>query len=391
MEIEALTVEAFRNLTPSRHGFHPRMNLLVGANGQGKTNVLESLALVSGRPSFRTADLADVVRAGEETAAVSVRLSGEADGALGALLSRGRREHAWNGKKVSRLEASRKLPIVFLTAADLGRLGGPPSERRRALDRVAVALEPGLAGAFRRYEKARAERVALLAAPGRPDRDALSSFEEILSDTGAAIAAARRRRIGPLGRRLAETSRLLGSPWSDVSLRLVSDLPAEGSLEALADALGRGLRQREETDRRAGRALFGPHRDDVRVVSGPTPLSTRASSGETRTLVLAWALAERAFLAEAAGALPVFAFDDFDSEWDPEVLTRFAEVLPDDGQVFLTSARATVARALPLPEGTVWEVASGALSPAGHLAGRFPVVSPAAPGRQERSEDVLDS
>lgn len=391
MEIEALTVEAFRNLTPSRHGFHPRMNLLVGANGQGKTNVLESLALVSGRPSFRTADLFDVVRAGEEAAAVSVRLSGEAEGALGALLSRGRREHAWNGKKVSRLEASRKLPIVFLTAADLGRLGGPPSERRRALDRVAVAMEPSLAGAFRRYEKARAERVALLASPGRSDRDALSSFEEILSDTGAAIAAARRRRIGPLGRRLAETARLLGSPWSDVSLRLVSDLPAEGSREAFADALRRGLRQREETDRRAGRALFGPHRDDVCVVSGPTPLSTRASSGETRTLVLAWALAERALLAEATGALPVFAFDDFDSEWDPVVLARFAESLPDDGQVFLTSARASVARALPLPEGTVWEVASGALSPAGPLAGRFPVVSPAAAGRQERSEDVLDS
>ena len=391
MEIEALTVEAFRNLTPSRHGFHPRMNLLVGANGQGKTNVLESLALVSGRPSFRTADLSDVVRAGEETAAVSVRLAGASDGALGALLSRGRREHAWNGKKVSRLEASRKLPIVFLTAADLGRLGGPPSERRRALDRVAVALEPGLAGAFRGYEKARAERVALLASPGRPDRDAISSFEEILSDTGATIAAARRRRIGPLGERLAETARLLGSPWSDVSLRLVSDLPAEGSREALADALRRGLRQREETDRRAGRALFGPHRDDVRVVSGPTPLSTRASSGETRTLVLAWALAERALLAEAAGALPVFAFDDFDSEWDPAVLTRFAEALPDDGQVFLTSARASVARALPLPAGAVWAVDAGDLSPSGPLAGRSRFVSPAAAGPQERSEDVLDT
>lgn len=391
MEIEALTVEAFRNLTPSRHGFHPRMNLLVGANGQGKTNVLESLALVSGRPSFRTADLSDVVRAGEETAAVSVRLTGASDGALGALLSRGRREHAWNGKKVSRLEASRKLPIVFVTAADLGRLGGPPSERRRALDRVAVALEPGLAGAFRRYEKARAERVALLASPGRPDRDALSSFEQILSDTGAAIAAARRRRIGPLGKRLAETARLLGSPWSDVSLRLVSDLPAEGSLEALADALRRGLRQREETDRHAGRALFGPHRDDVRVVSGPTALSTRASSGETRTLVLAWALAERALFAECGRALPVFVFDDFDSEWDPAVLTRFAEALPDDGQVFLTSARASVARALPLPAGTVWEVDAGALSAVGRLEGRSALVSPAAAGPQERSEDVLHS
>ena len=391
MEIGNLTVEAFRNLTPSRHAFHPRMNLLVGANGQGKTNVLESMALVSGRPSFRTADLADVVRVGEAAAAVSVHLTGEPDGALGALISRGRREHAWNGRKVSRLEASRKLPIVFLTSADLGRLAGPPAERRRALDRVIVALEPGLAGEFRRYEKARAERVALLTAPGRPDRDALSSWEDILSAAGAAIASARRKHIGPLGRRLADTARRLGSPWSDVCLRLVSDLPALADRETLEEALRRGLRLSEPGDRRAGRALFGPHRDDVSVVSGPMALSTRASSGETRTLVLAWALAERALLAEAGGAFPVFAFDDFDSEWDPAVLTLFADALPDDGQVFLTSARASVARALPLPEGTVWEVSSGTLSPAGPLSGRVPVVSPAAAGRQERSEDVLDS
>ncbi len=138
-------------------------------------------------------------------------LTGEADGALGALLSRGRREHAWNGRKVSRLEASRRLPIVFLTSADLGRLAGPPAERRRALDRVAVALEPGLAGDFRRYEKARAERVALLASPGRPDRDALSSWEEILAATGAAIAfgpAEAHRPSRATARRHRETSRV---------------------------------------------------------------------------------------------------------------------------------------------------------------------------------------
>ena len=162
MVIGTLSVEAFRNLVPSRLGLHPRLNLLVGANGQGKTNVLESLALVSGRPSFRTADLADVVREGAAEAAVSVRLDGDGGGALGALLSRGRREHAWNGRKVSRLEASRRLPLVLLTAADLDRLSGPPSDRRRALDRVVAAREPALTADYRRYEKARAERVALL-------------------------------------------------------------------------------------------------------------------------------------------------------------------------------------------------------------------------------------
>jgi len=391
VEIGTLSVEAFRNLTPSRLGFHPRLNLLVGANGQGKTNVLESLALVSGRPSFRTADLADVVRSGATEAAVSVRLSGEPDGALGARLAKGRREHAWNGRKVSRLEASRKLPLVLLTSGDLGRLGGPPAERRRALDRVAVAFEPSLSDAFRRYEKARAERVALLASPGRPDRDALASFEEVLAASGAAIAAARRRWVGPLGQRLADTALLLGATWGGVSLRLVSDLPADAAEGALAEALRRGLHSRQAEERRAGRALFGPHRDDVSLVAGATPLSTRASSGEARTLVLAWALAERTLLAGASGALPVFAFDDFDSEWDPGVLARFAETLPDDGQVFLTSARSAVARALPLPPGAVWAVDGGTLHPAGPLSGRAPSLAPAAPWPAERSEDVLPS
>lgn len=391
MEIGSLSVEAFRNLASLRLGLHPRLNLLVGANGQGKTNVLESLALVSGRPSFRTSDLSDVVREGAREASVSVRLSGEPEGTLGALLGRGRREHAWNGRKVSRLEAARRLPLVLLTNADLARLAGPPADRRRALDRVAVAFEPALAAAFRSYEKARAQRVALLATPGRPDRDALDAFEEVLAGSGASIAAARRRWVGRLGERLAASAHLLGAPWGGVALRLVSDLPAEGPEESLAEALRRGLRAHEARERQAGRALFGPHRDDVTLVSGPTPLSTRASSGEARTLVLAWALAERSLLAEATGVRPVLAFDDFDSEWDPGVLSRFAETLPGDGQVFLTSARAAVARSLPLPPGAVWEVDGGSVRPAGRLDGRPSLPPPAAAWPAERPEDVLPS
>ncbi len=391
MEIGSLSVEAFRNLAPSRLGFHPRLNLLVGANGQGKTNVLESLALVSGRPSFRTSDLSDVVREGAREAAVSVRLSGDPEGALGALLSKGRREHAWNGRKVSRLEAARKLPLVLLTNADLGRLAGPPAERRRALDRVAVAFEPALASSFRRYEKARAERVALLTQPGRPDCDALASFEEVLALSGAAIAAARRRWIGPLGTKLAGSSRLLGAPWRGIELKLLSDLPPDAAEDSLAEAIRRGLKAREAEERRAGRALFGPHRDDVTLVASGTPLAARASSGEARTLVLAWALAERALLAEATGILPVFAFDDFDSEWDPAVLSLFAGTLPDDGQVFLTSARAAIARSLPLPAGAVFEVDGGSVRPAGALDGRPPLPLPAAAWSAERPDDVLPS
>ncbi len=391
MVIGTLSVESFRNLAPARLGFHPRLNLLVGANGQGKTNVLESLALVSGRASFRTADLADVVLEGETEATVTVRLDEEPAGELAARFGKGRREHFWNGRKVSRVEASRRLPLVALTTSDLGRLGGPPSERRRALDRVAVAHEPSLAAEHRRYEKARADRVALLGAPGRPDRDALAAFEEILSSAGAAIAASRRRWVGPLGRRIEEYARLLGLPYREISFRLVSELPADAPLPLLADALRSGLRLREEAERRAGRALFGPHRDDLVLLSGTLPLAARASSGEARALVLSWALAERALLADAGGSLPVFAFDDFDSEWDPRLLARFAEALPDDGQVFLTSARERVARELPLPAGAVWRVESGRLSLSGSAAERAAFVPAPARWPGERSDDVLAS
>lgn len=391
MVIGTLSVESFRNLAPARLGFHPRLNLLVGANGQGKTNVLESLALVSGRASFRTADLADVVLEGETEATVTVRLDEEPAGELAARFGKGRREHFWNGRKVSRVEASRRLPLVALTNSDLGRLGGPPSERRRALDRVAVAHEPSLAAEHRRYEKARADRVALLGAPGRPDRDALAAFEEILSSAGAAIAASRRRWVGPLGRRIEEYARLLGLPYREISFRLVSELPADAPLPLLADALRSGLRLREEAERRAGRALFGPHRDDLVLLSGTLPLAARASSGEARALVLSWALAERALLADAGGSLPVFAFDDFDSEWDPRLLARFAEALPDDGQVFLTSARERVARELPLPAGAVWRVESGRLSLSGSAAERAAFVPAPARWPGERSDDVLAS
>ena len=391
MEIGTLSVQDFRNLAPLRSGFHPRLNLLVGANGQGKTNVLESLALVSGRPSFRTADLGDVVREGAAEAAVSVRLADDPDRPLGVRVCGGRREHAFDGRTIGRLEAARKLPVVFLTAADLRRLSGPPADRRRALDRVVVAREPRIAAELRRYEKARAERIALLTAPGRPDRDALAAFEEILAVSGAEISLARRAVLPLLENGLAEAARLLGAPFADLGLRLASELPADGARGELAETLRRGLRAREEAERRAGRALFGPHRDDVLLCSGPKPLAARASSGQARSLVLAWALAETALLGEVRGDRPVLAFDDFDSEWDPAVLALFAEALPDEGQVFLTSARESVARRLPLPEGAVFSVAGGALTPAGPLHGRGRRVPPAVPWPAERSEHVLAS
>lgn len=375
MEILSLTTDAFRNLASSKLEFHPRLNLVVGDNGQGKTNLLEALSLVSGRASFRTRDLAEARThlAPRTVLSVRVRARGDArtDATLGLVLSAGVREHYRDGKRVTRLTAARSLPAVFLTARDLSRLSGPPAERRRALDRAALAVDPEHAHALAHYEKARAAKTRLLALSPRFDADEMAVYEATLAETGGRIAAARRKTRARLQAELARAAEALGSPFLDLALELVSDLPAEGDAAGLSAALGALLRAKKADERRAQRCLAGPHRDDVVLRAEGVPVATRASSGETRTLLLAWTLAEMSLMAEAAADPPVLAFDDFDSEWDPRVLGAFAEALPEDGQVFLSSARPGAVRGLPLPAGALFRMAAGRLAREGILgAGR---------------------
>ncbi len=377
MEIITLTPEGFRNLSGARIEFHSRLNLVVGENGQGKTNLLEALALVTGRGSFRTAALEEVLAAGASRAAVTARirrseaLPADRDGHLAVRLAAGSREQFWNGERMTRLRASRTAPAVFLTAQDLSRYTGPAADRRRAVDRVALALDPESGRDLAVYERARAAKTRLLATKGRFDADELAVYEETMARAGGRVAAARRRAVGTLGPLLARNAARLRSPFSDLRLEPVSDLPAEGTAEQFGEALRAEMGRRASEERRAGRCLAGPHRDDALLKSGEAPVGARASSGENRTLVLAWTLAEMTLVGEAVGTAPALAFDDFDSEWDPGVLAAFAEALPEDAQIFLTSARPDAVRGLPLPAGVLFRMSLGRVSREGILgAGR---------------------
>lgn len=375
MEILSLTSDAFRNLASTRLEFHPRLNLVVGDNGQGKTNLLEALALVSGRASFRTRDLAEARThlAPRTVLSARVREGGDArtDVTLGLVLAAGVREHYRDGHRITRLTAARALPAVFLTARDLTRLSGPAAERRRALDRAALAVDPEHARALANYEKARAAKTRLLALSPRFDADEMAVYEGTLAETGGRLAVTRRRTRERLEAEIARAADALGSPFRDLTLELVSDLPAEGDAAGMSAALAARLREKKADERRAQRCLAGPHRDDVVLRAEGVPVATRASSGETRTFLLAWTLAEMTLMAEATFNAPVLAFDDFDSEWDPRVLAAFAEALPEDGQVFLSSARPEAVRGLPLPAGALYRMAAGRLAREGILgAGR---------------------
>jgi len=375
VEILSLSTEGFRNLVSSRVELHPRLNLVVGDNGQGKTNLLEALALVSGRPSFRTRDLAEARQHLAARALVSVRLRNDgsdpgSDATLGFVYADGAREQYRNGKRVTRLTAARCLPAVFLTAQDQSRLSGPPAERRRALDRAALALRPEHSRALLTYERARAAKTRLLSLGARFDADELAVYEVALAEAGGLVAVARREARARLEREIGRHADELGSPFRNISLELTSDLPVGGDAKEMSVALAALLRGRKVEERRAQRCLVGPHRDDVVLLADGVPLASRASSGETRTFLLAWTLAEMSLMA-GGGRAPLLGFDDFDSGWDPRVLGAFAEVLPEEGQVFLTSARPEAVRGLPLPAGSIYRMTAGRIAREGILgAGR---------------------
>jgi DNA replication and repair protein RecF len=376
VEIHSLSTENFRNLSGPPAEFHPALNLIVGDNGQGKTSLLEAIALLAGRIPFRGATIDEVLSCGDAGAVIAGRLrETPVDGipdpgrnVLGLKVQDGKREHFLNGEKIGRLRARHLLPSVYLTAEDLGRLTGAPAARRSALDRVALSLEGRHGTNLRAYETARAAKTRLLRGDDA-DPAAIHAFERIMAETGARVAVARRHaaeKLSPVFRQHADALR---SPFPDLSLLLKSDLPASGDEEGVQAMFEERMQAAGPDERRRGRCLVGPHRDDVEVLDGDRPVAGRASSGENRTLILAWTLAEADLLLEENGVPPLVAFDDFDSEWDPGALDRFAEALPAGTQLFLTSARPEAVRGLPLPPGGLFRMENGRLRRDGILGG----------------------
>ncbi|MBL8112182.1 MAG: DNA replication and repair protein RecF [Acidobacteria bacterium] len=357
--VQSLSSTGFRNLQLTRHALHPRLNLIAGPNGQGKTNVLEALALVSGRVSFRTSELLDTLAPGHREAAITV---GTEAGVLAASLVEGKRAQLLEGRRITRAVAARHLPIVFLTGSDLTRLAGGPADRRRALDRLAAVLVPGYTAAYSRYEKARASRNRLLSGRRSPDADELSVYEDALAQSGASLVAGRRAAAARLSPALSREAAHLSSPYAPLVLSVQNDLGSLPESAVEAELRSRFLEGRSR-ERAAGRTLTGPHRDDVLLLAdGNLDVATRASAGESRTLLLAWTLAEVALLTEALSRTPVLAFDDFDSEWDRTALAHFAEALPLDGQILLTSARPETVQSLPLGDGLLHRMEKGRIT-----------------------------
>ena len=347
--LDRIQLEDFRNHPATVLDGAGRFNLLVGDNGAGKTNVLEAISLLAPGRGLRRAALGDMAGGGGGAFAVSARLGDIALGTAVRAGQPGRRIVHVNGADSSAVRLSEWLGLAWLTPAMDRLFADGASARRRFLDRLVLALEPGHAGLAARYETALRERNRLLAEPADPDPAWLDAIEAQLAETGAALSAARADCVARLGEALAETPE---QPFARPVLAYAAETPPA----TLAAALKTGRRR----DRAAGRTLSGPHRDDLSVTLATKDRpAAECSTGEQKAMLIAIILAHAALSDPARPR--VLLLDEVAAHLDAArraALFERLRVLP--GQYWLTGTELAPFDGIA-DEAAVWRVSEGAV------------------------------
>ncbi|WP_294195806.1 DNA replication/repair protein RecF [uncultured Sphingomonas sp.] len=306
----------------------PGFVVLTGPNGAGKTNVLEAVSLLAPGRGLRRAALTEVARSdGPGGFAVAATLNDGVTLSTGALpAAPERRVVRINGAPAPATALAERVAVLWLTPAMDRLFTEAAGGRRRFLDRLTLAIEPGHAREGARYEAAMRDRNRLLAQPA-PDPDWLAALEAQMAQHGAAMDAARRRTVAALDQALA------AQPAGEIARARIALDGWSGDANALAQAL-RGGRAR---DAAAGRTLIGPHRVDLIVthVDKARPAAS-ASTGEQKALLLGIVLAHAELVATLAGRTPILLLDEVAAHLDPlrrgALFTRLSAL----GQVWMT-------------------------------------------------------
>ncbi len=343
MELARLWLTDFRSYAAAEVELDPSLTAVVGANGEGKSNLLEAIGWLGGLRSFRAAPTEALVRVGAERAIV--RGEGRRDGrdllVECEIAPGGRSRMLVNRQPVRRARDGLEfLRAVVFSPDDLELVKGGPGERRRYLDDLLVALDPRLDATRSDLEKILRQRGALLKqSRGRltPEVETtLEVWDARLTQAGEALADARASLVADLGPVVDTAYRDLAGGGA-VVLRYAPPWREGGLLAALHDA------RRDEL--RRGVSLVGPHRDELEVTLAGLPARTHASQGEQRSVALALRLAAARLVASVLDTAPLLLLDDVFSELDPDRSAALLAHLPP-GQTVITTATA-------LPTGTV--------------------------------------
>ncbi|HET9354977.1 MAG TPA: DNA replication/repair protein RecF [Sphingomicrobium sp.] len=352
MPLTRLSLTDFRNHADAVLAPVPGFVLLSGPNGAGKTNILEAVSLLAPGRGLRRAALSDMARKdGSGGFSVAARLADDTDIGTGTLpTAPERRQVRINGAPASVNALSERLAILWLTPAMDRLFSDSAGARRRFLDRLVLALEPGHAHHAARYEAAMRARNKLLAEPDGADPQWLAALEAGMAEHGELLAAARGRTVDALSKALAES--------------VDGDFPGAGLSLSGWDGgnLGVLLKANRGRDAAAGRATAGPHRQDLEVVHlAKQQPAALGSTGEQKALLIGLVLAHAKIVASRRGSPPILLLDEVAAHLDPARRAALFARLQGRGQVWMTATEAALFDGIA--GATRFQVEMGAVTP----------------------------
>ena len=337
MRLRKLTLRHFRNVGLATLEFSGRRHFLVGANAQGKTNLLEAAGFLTALRSFRATDNRLLIGHGQPLAAIACELEHERLGDTRVTIKlRPDGKELWcDQERVTRLaDYLGKFPTVVFTSQDLQLVRGSPAGRRRWLDLTLAAMDATYLRALQTYTKALAGRNSLLKRGGAADAE-LAAFEQVLAPAAAELITMRASGIRELAAALKSAYAQLCEDGEPGALAYEPDF-AEPTAEVLLARL-EGGRARDVQFRAT---VAGPHRDDLGFSVRGRAAKDFGSEGQQRSLVLALRLAQAAWFQIRSGVRPVLLADDVLGELDPARRRRFWAAIDPESQVIATGTRA---------------------------------------------------
>ena len=359
MRILDLQLDRYRNITQAHLACHPKFNLIVGENGQGKTNLLSAIYWLATLTPLRTRKLRDLIQWGESENSVLGRI--ELQGLhhrLGVGVQNGKRIAQRERKACKSKDYFGALSVISFTPYDLDLVRGTPDGRRKMVDRAIFTEHPTHLDLVLRFQNTLDKRNQLLKM--NQDPHILDAYEATLAEAGAWLMKSRAQFIDQLTPRfekiLKEICRFDGTLIYKPGISIES--PLTTSLQDLKGLLVNYWKSSRQSDQNRGFTQRGPQTDDLSLRLEGRSAKSYASQGQQRAIVLALKIAQIETLSERLRTRPVLLLDDVSSELDhyrSELLFNFLNQF--DGQVFLTT---THERHIPLKHDPyIWRVHAG--------------------------------
>jgi len=365
MYVTKVELTNFRNYEHASIEFAPGANLLIGTNGQGKTNIVEAIAYLATLASHRVAADGPLVKVGEDQAVIQARVIAGLQDARALTLELTINPGRANQARINRSPQRRArdlmgaLRVVAFTPDDLAIVKGDPNDRRVAIDEVVVQRWPRIIGVKADYDRVLRQRNALLKTmcdrPGRQAPgmdDTLDIWDGQLAPLGAELMVARARTVADMRPLMAQAYQAIAPVQNQAdavyaprqpevrdhlaNVTSTDEDPAQ-SVRQIGDLLRQAMVDRHQEEIRRGVSLIGPHRDDIELAIHELPAKGYASHGESWSLALSWRLASLWLLRQDGGE-PVLILDDVFSELDDIRRDRLTSSIEGAEQVLITAA-----------------------------------------------------